>query len=108
MKKKITLMMMVLCILMSIPLKMMAKTVTIHYIFSDENWDEIWAYVYSDGGKIGPDWGGTQCNTITTNADGPRVATWTFNLDDNLASNAYVVFNNGKGNGKQYPAEGVK
>ena len=86
---------------------MMAKTVTISYI-DDESWGQIWAYVYSDGGQIGPDWGGTQCNTITTNADGQRVATWTFNLDDNLASNAYVVFNNGKGNGKQYPAKGVK
>lgn len=106
MKKRFTLMMMVLCILMSIPLKMMAKTVTISYI-DEESWGEIWAYVYSDGGQIGPDWGGTPCNTITTNADGQRVATWTFNLDDNLA-NAYVVFNNGKGNGKQYPAEGIK
>ena len=85
---------------------MMAKTVTISYI-DEESWGEIWAYVYSDGGQIGPDWGGTQCKTITTKADGQRVATWTFNLDDNLA-NAYVVFNNGKGNGKQYPASGVK
>ena len=106
MKIRFTLMMMVLCILMSIPLKMMAKTVTISYI-DDESWGEIWAYVYSDGGQIGPDWGGTQCKTITTNADGQRVAKWTFNLDDNLAK-AYVVFNNGNGNGKQYPAEGVK
>lgn len=106
MKKRFTLMMMVLCILMSIPLEMMAKTVTISYI-DEESWGEIWAYVYSDGGQIGPGWGGTQCKTITTNADGQRVATWTFILDDNLA-NAYVVFNNGKGNGKQYPAEGVK
>ena len=106
MKKRFTLMMMVLCILMSIPLKMMAKPVTISYI-DDESWGEIWAYVYSDAGKIGPDWGGTQCKTITKNADGQRVATWTFNLDDNLAK-AYVVFNNGKGNGSQYPAEGVK
>ena len=106
MKKRFTLMMMVLCFLMSIPLKMMAKPVTISYI-DDESWGEIWAYVYSDAGKIGPDWGGTQCKTITKNADGQRVATWTFNLDDNLAK-AYVVFNNGKGNGKQYPAQGVK
>ena len=105
MKKRFTLMMMVLCILMSIPLKMMAKTVTISYI-DDESWGQIWAYVYSDAGKIGPDWGGTQCKTITTNADGQRVATWTFNLDDNLASNACVVFNDGIDNGKQYPAQG--
>lgn len=104
MKKRFTLMMMVLCFLMSIPLEMMAKTVTISYI-DDESWSEIWAYVYSDGGQIGPDWGGTQCKTITTNADGQRVATWTFNLDDNLAK-AYVVFNNGKGNGQQHPAQG--
>ena len=47
---------------------MMAKTVTISYI-DDENWGEILAYVYSDGGQIGPDWGGTPCETITTNAD---------------------------------------
>lgn len=104
MKKRFTLMMMVLCFLMSIPLEMMAKTVTISYI-DDESWGEIWAYVYSDGGQIGPDWGGTPCKTITTNAAGQRVATWTFNLDDNLAK-AYVVFNNG--NGQQYPAQGVK
>lgn len=106
MKKRFTLMMMVLCFLMSIPLEMMAKTVTISYI-DDENWGAIWAYVYSDGGQIGPDWGGTQCKTITTNAAGQRVATWTFILDDNLAK-AYVVFNNGKGNGQQHPAKGVK
>lgn len=106
MKKRFTLMMMVLCFLMSIPLKMMAKTVTISYI-DVENWGEIWAYVYSDGGQIGPDWGGTPCKTITTNADGQSVAKWTFNLDDNLAE-AYVVFNNGKVNGQQHPAEGKK
>ena len=104
MKKRFTLMMMVLCILMSIPLEMMAKTVTISYI-DDENWGKILAYVYSDGGQIGPDWGGTPCETITTNADGQRVAKWTFILDDNLAK-AYVVFNNGSG--LQHPAEGVK
>lgn len=104
MKKRFTLMMMVLCTLMCIPLEMMAKTVTISYI-DDENWGEIWAYVYSDGGQIGPDWGGTLCKTITTNADGQRVAKWTFTLDDNLAK-AYVVFNNGSG--LQHPAEGVK
>lgn len=104
MKKRFTLMMMVLCILMSIPLEMMAKTVTISYI-DDESWGEIWAYVYSDGGQIGPAWGGTPCNTITTNADGQRVAKWTFTLDDNLAK-AYVVFNNGSS--LQHPAQGVK
>lgn len=107
MKKKITLMMMVLCFLMSIPLKMMAETVTIHYIFDDEKWGEIWAYVYQKGGgNIGPEWHGTKCDNITTNADGKREATWTLDLGDNLASNACVVFNDGIDNGNQYPTSG--
>ena len=96
-------MMMVLCFLMSIPLKMMAETVTIHYI-DDETWGEIWAYVYQKGdGNIGPKWHGTKCENIKTNADGTREATWTLDLGDNLASNACVVFNDGIDNGKQYP-----
>ncbi len=106
MKKKITLMMMVLCFLMSIPLKMMAETVTIHYI-DDETWGEIWAYVYQKGdGNIGPKWHGTKCENIKTNADGTREATWTLDLGDNLASNACVVFNDGIDNGNQYPTSG--
>lgn len=100
-------MMMVLCFLMSIPLKMMAETVTIHYIFGEEGWSEIWAYVYQKGGgNIGPKWHGTKCDNITTNADGKREATWTLNLGDNLASNACVVFNDGIENGNQYPTSG--
>ena len=106
MKKRFTLMMMVLCFLMSIPLKMMAETVTIHYI-DDETWGEIWAYVYQKGdGNIGPKWHGTKCENIKTNADGTREATWTLDLGDNLASNACVVFNDGIDNGKQYPTSG--
>lgn len=98
--------MMVLCFLMSIPLKMMAETVTIHYI-DDEKWGEIWAYVYKKGGgEIGPKWHGTKCENIKTNADGTREATWTLNLGDNLASNACVVFNDGIDNGNQYPSSG--
>lgn len=105
MKRFFTLMMMVLCILMSIPLKMMAETVTIHYIFSEENWGEIWAYVYQKGdGNIGPAWHGTKCENIKTNADGKREATWTLDLGNNLASNACVVFNDGIDNGEQFPA----
>lgn len=96
--------MMVLCFLMSIPLEMMAETVTIHYIFSEENWGEIWAYVYQKGGgAIGPKWHGTKCENIQTN-DGKREATWTLDLGNNLASNACVVFNDG--NGAQYPSSG--
>lgn len=106
MKKRFTLMMMVLCFLMSIPLKMMAKTVTIHYIFSEENWGEIWAYVYQKGGgDIGPAWHGTKCENIKTN-DGKREATWTLDLGNNLASNACVIFNDGRKNGEQFPAQG--
>lgn len=106
MKKRFTLMMMVMCFLMSIPLKMMAETVTIHYI-DDETWGEIWAYVYQKGdGNIGPKWHGTKCENIKTNADGTREATWTLDLGDNLASNACVVFNDGIDNGNQYPSSG--
>ena len=106
MKKRFTLMMMVLCFLMSIPLKMMAETVTIHYI-DDEKWGDIWAYVYQKGGgDIGPKWHGTKCLNIKTNADGTREATWTLNLGDNLASNACVVFNDGIDNGNQHPSSG--
>ena len=99
-------MMMVLCFLMSIPLKMMAETVTIHYI-DDETWGEIWAYVYQKGdGNIGPKWHGTKCENIKMNADGTREATWTLDLGDNLASNACVVFNDGIDNGNQHPSSG--
>lgn len=111
MKKRFTLMMMVLCFLMSIPLKMMAETVTIHYII-DNGWTNVYAYVYeknkSGDATIGTGWPGTQCldNNITT-VGGKRVATWTINLGDNIsASEACVVFNDGGNN--QHPAKGVK
>lgn len=106
MKKRFTLMMMVLCILMSIPLKMMAESVTIHYI-NDGEWTDVYAYVYQKGGgTIGTAWHGTKCIDIKKNDDGKYVATWTLNLGDNLASNACVVFNDGIDNGEQYPAKG--
>ena len=106
MKKRFTLMMMVLCFLMSIPLKMMAESVTIHYI-NDGEWADVYAYVYQKGGgTIGTAWHGTKCIDIKKNDDGKYVATWTLNLGDNLASNACVVFNDGIDNGQQYPAKG--
>lgn len=106
MKKRFTLMMMVLCILMSIQLKMMAESVTIHYI-NDGEWADVYAYVYQKGGgTIGTAWHGTKCIDIKKNDDGKYVATWTLNLGDNLASNACVVFNDGIDNGEQYPAKG--
>lgn len=79
MKKRFTLMMMVLCFLMSIPLKMMAQKVTIHYI-DEEKWSDIYAYVYQKGGSdIGPKWHGTPCTDIKVVGD-KRVATWTLDL----------------------------
>lgn len=86
---------------------MMAETVTIHYI-DEESWGAIWAYVHQKGnGDIGPEWHGTQCTKIET-VGGKRVATWTLNLGDNLASNACVIFNNGLDDpdSQQHPAKG--
>ena len=108
MKKRFTLMMMVLCILMSIPLKMMAESVTIHYI-NDGEWTDVYAYVYQKGGgTIGTAWHGTKCIDIKKNDDGKYVATWTLDLGNNLASDACVVFNDGRDNGDQYPAKDVE
>ena len=52
MKKRFTLMMMVLCFLMSIPLKMMAETVTIHFVDKESTkWESYAAYVYDNSIK---------------------------------------------------------
>ena len=107
MKKRFTLMMMVLCFLMSIPLKMMAEIVTVHFV--DENrWSDnggkICAYVYKGNAFLIKAWPGTECNDIQI-VGGKKVATWTLNLGDGVtASEAGIVFNC---NGSQYPAEGV-
>ena len=109
MKKRFTLMMMVLCILMSIPLKMMAESVTVHYIV-DDGWADVYAYVYKNGGDyIGATWHGKKCTDIKTVGD-KKVATWTLDLGGVAASDACIVFNNGKDgtDSKQNPAEGVK
>ena len=89
---------------------MMAETVTIHYIFGEEGWSEIWAYVFhTNDDPIGPTWNGTKCTNFETNSDGKKVATWTLDLGANKASDACVVFNDGKKEGAlQYPALGVK
>ena len=94
MKKRFTLMMMVLCFLMSIPLKMMADKVTIHYI-DEDNWGEIKAYVYQGSTQITGEWPGRVCDNIET-VGGKRVATWTIDLGSNSTSDALVIFNNGK------------
>ena len=112
MKKRFTLMMMVMCFLMSIPLKMMAETVTIHFV-DEEGWGDYAAYVYD---KTKPDngsnlvtgtWPGqkvTNNEDIKTLANGYKVVTWTIDLKTFELSNLVVIFNNN--NNKQYPASG--
>lgn len=109
MKKRFTLMMMVLCILMSIPLKMMAETVTVHFI--DENkWSSYDAYVFdkSTNATISVadhPWPGKRTNYTTETINGKKVVTWTIDLLDCTLANARIIFNNGSGGkGNQYPA----
>ena len=97
MKKRFTLMMMVLCFLMSIPLKMMAEKVTVHYI-NDKGWAKVCAYVYKDGAPIGDGWPGTECKTFETTASGKNVATWELDLGDVAADGARIIFNCGSSN----------
>lgn len=112
MKKRFTLMMMVLCILMSIPLKMMADTVTIHFVDKESTkWESYAAYVYDtkkpDGSnRVTGDWPGqkvTNSEDIKTLANGYKVVTWTIDLKTFALSNLAVVFNN-QDKGKQVPA----
>lgn len=95
MKKRFTLMMMVLCILMSIPLKMMAEKVTVHYI-NEKGWADVYAYVYKAGAPIGDSWPGKKCTTFKT-VSGKNVATWELDLGAEAASGARIIFNGGDG-----------
>ena len=104
--------MMVLCFLMSIPLKMMAETVTIHFV-DEEGWGDYAAYVYDttkpdDGSNlVTGTWPGqkvTNNEDIKTLANGYKVVTWTIDLKTFELSNLVVIFNNN--NNKQYPASG--
>ena len=109
MKKRFTLMMMVLCTLMCIPLKMMAESVTVHFI--DKNgWTEYDAYVYdlSTNQPISKDhaWPGkhnTDYTISTVNSN--KVVTWTIDLGTCSLANARIGFNN-NGKGSQYPQSG--
>lgn len=109
MKKKITLMMMVLCFLMSIPLKMMAEIVTIHFV-DEEGWGDYAAYVYdktkpNDGSNlVTVAWPGqVAAATDIKVVDGnKKEVTWKIDLKSCELSNALVIFNNNNG-GKQYP-----
>ena len=95
MKKRFTLMMMVLCILMSIPLKMMAEKVTVHYI-NEKGWADVYAYVYKAGAPIGNSWPGKKCTTFKTVSD-KNVATWELDLGAETATGARIIFNGGDG-----------
>lgn len=116
MKKRFTLMMMVLCILMSIPLKMMAQTVTIHFVDKESTkWESYAAYVYdtkkpNDGSnRVTGEWPGqkvTNSEDIKTLANGYKVVTWTIDLKTFALSNLAVVFNN-QDKGKQVPASNL-
>ena len=107
--------MMVMCFLMSIPLKMMAETVTIHFVDKESTkWESYAAYVYDttkpdDGSnRVTGEWPGqkvTNSEDIKTLANGYKVVTWTIDLKTFALSNVVVVFNN-QNNGKQYPASG--
>lgn len=106
--------MMVLCFLMSIPLKMMAETVTIHFV-DEEGWGDYAAYVYDttkpdDGSNlVTGTWPGqkvTNNEDIKTLANGYKVVTWTIDLKTFELSNLVVIFNNNNNNNKQYPASG--
>ena len=111
MKKRFTLMMMVLCFLMSIPLKMMAETVTVHFI-DKNNWSSYDAYVFdvstnkTISEKDHP-WPGMRKKYTTATVNGDKVVTWTIDLGTCTLANARIIFNNGSG-GKynQYPESG--
>ena len=116
MKKRFTLMMMVLCILMSIPLKMMADEVTIHFVDKESTkWESYAAYVYDktitgNGSQpwVTDAWPGqkvTNSADIETLSNGYKVVTWKIDLKSCALSNALVIFNN-QDNKKQYPASG--
>lgn len=102
-------MMMVLCFLMSIPLKMMAKVVTIHFV-DEDGWGDYAAYVYdktkpNDGSNlVTVAWPGqVAAATDIEEVNGRKVVTWKIDLKSCELSNALVIFNNNNG-GKQYPS----
>ena len=101
-------MMMVLCFLMSIPLKMMAEIVTIHFV-DEDGWGDYAAYVYdktkpNDGSNLVTDaWPGQVATATDIKVvDGnKKEVTWKIDLKSCELSNALVIFNNN--GGKQYP-----
>lgn len=99
MKKRFTLMMMVLCFLMSIPLEMMAEIVTVHFI--DENplsSYDAYVFVASTNKTISEQdhpWPGKRTNYTIATVNGKKVVTWTIDLLNCTLDNARIVFNDG-------------
>lgn len=110
MKKRFTLMMMVLCFLMSIPLKMMAESVTVHFI-DNNGWTEYDAYVYDNSVRqpISDEhkWPGFHRDYTIETINKQKVVTWTINLGSCTLANARIIFNNrNSSDGNQYPLSG--
>lgn len=114
MKKRFTLMMMVLCFLMSIPLKMMADEVTIHFV-DEDGWGDYAAYVYDKTKPNGSNlvtvaWPGqvaaaTDIKEVNyKNGKTVKVVTWKIELKECASGNALVLFN--YRDNKQYPSSG--
>ena len=108
MKKRFTLMMMVLCFLMSIPLKMMAEIVTIHYIDDGDNWDDYAAYVYDGSNLVTGAWPGQAANPTDIKVVDGNKKEVTWKIDLKSFKNAVVIFNNNnKDKGAlQHPSSG--
>ena len=115
--KRFTLMMMVMCTLMCIPLKMMAEIVTIHFV-DEDGWGDYAAYVYDktitgEGSQpwVTAGWPGQKVASnedIKTLANGKKVVTWKIDLKSCSLSNALIIFNNNSNNDankKQYPSD---
>jgi len=100
-------MMMVLCFLMSIPLKMMAEIVTIHYIDDGDNWDDYAAYVYDGSNSVTGAWPGQAANPTDIKVVDGNKKEVTWKIDLKSFKNAVVIFNNNKENGaQQHPSSG--
>ena len=102
--------MMVLCFLMSIPLKMMAESVTVHFI-DNNGWTEYDAYVYDNSVKkpISKDheWPGFHRKYTIKTVNNQKVVTWTIDLLDCTLANARIIFNKrASGKYNQYPESG--
>ena len=112
--KRFTLMMMVMCTLMCIPLKMMAEIVTIHFV-DEDGWGDYAAYVYDstkpdDGSSnlLTGKWPGqvAAATDIKVINGKKKVVTWKIDTKECASGKARVLFNNNNYNKveKKYPS----